>query len=161
MFNHLLPDAIEAGPLLVCIDSFLRYPQGFAFYCVLHFFTDFALLRSIVLLCIRDAHIHTSRFSRCVPKVRAPDRAMAIIRPGAALIETAGGLSDQYHEWITVTGYPGLLTITKECKEREYRGMTAGLFAPLARVHAASGPGCQTVQYCLALRLSNGVGSAE
>jgi len=105
-------------------------------------------------------HPHVPFFPLC-SEVPGPDRAMAMIRPGAALIETAGGLSDQYHEWITVTGYPGLLTITKECKERKYRGMTACLFAPLARVHAASGPGCQTVQYCLALRLSNGVRSAE
>jgi hypothetical protein len=74
--------------------------------------------------------------------VRDRDKATAIVRPYATFLETAGGLSDKRHEWITVAGYPELLTITKECKERENRGVTAGQFAPLARVHAASGSGC-------------------
>ena len=60
-----------------------------------------------------------------------------------------------------VAGYPILLTITKECKERKSRGMAWRQSGPLARVHAASDTGCQNVQTCLALRESNGVGPAE
>ena len=86
---------------------------------------------------------------------------MAIVRPVAILLETAGGLLDQCHERITVAGYPELLTITKECKEREYRGVALRQSAPLSRVHAASGFGREAVQPCLALQLSNGVGPAE
>ena len=66
---------------------------------------------------------------------------MALLRSDAALLETAGGLSDKRHEWITVAGYPELLTITKECKERESRGVASCQSGPLARVHAASDTG--------------------
>lgn len=86
---------------------------------------------------------------------------MASVQPGAALIETAGGLSDQCPKRITVAGYPELLTITKECEERKYRGVALGQLAPLSRVHAASGSGREAVQPCLALQLSNGIGPAE
>ena len=86
---------------------------------------------------------------------------MATVRPFVVFLETAGGLLDLRHDRNPCGDYALLLTITKVREEREYRGVAVRQFAPLARVHAASGPGCQTVQYCLALRLSNGVRSAE
>ncbi|WP_292421285.1 hypothetical protein, partial [Methanoregula sp.] len=86
---------------------------------------------------------------------------MAIVRPDAAFLKTAGDLSDQYHKRITVTGYPELLTRTKECKERNSRGVALCQLAPLSRVHAASDTGRQVVRLCLARCLSNGIGPAE
>jgi len=61
-----------------------------------------------------------------------------MFRPDAAFLETAGGLLKHHREWDLVPGYPELLTITKECKERKYRGVVVRLPAPLACVHAAS-----------------------
>jgi len=69
-------------------------------------------------------------------------RATAILRPDTALLKAAGGLSENNHECDLTTGYPVLLTITKECKERKYRGVAIRQPAPLARVHAASDSGC-------------------
>ena len=54
--------------------------------------------------------------------------------------------------------YALLLTITKVRKEREYRGVAVRQFAPLARVHAASGSGRNAVHPNLALFLRTGPG---
>jgi hypothetical protein len=86
---------------------------------------------------------------------------MAIVRPFAVLLETAGGLLDSHHDKNPCGDYAVLLTITKVRKERKYRGVAVRQFAPLARVHAASGSGRNAVHPNLALFLSSGSGPAE
>lgn len=86
---------------------------------------------------------------------------MAIVRPCAVLLETAGGLLDSHHDRNPCGDYAVLLTITKVRKEREYRGVAARQFAPLARVHAASGSGRNAVHPNLALFPGTGSGLAE
>ena len=93
MFNHLLPDAIETGPLLVGFHGFLRHPQGFAIHCVLHVFTDLFRLFSHIPQLLKRSFSLVSR------------KATAIIRPNATLLETAGILSDQNHVRITGNDY--------------------------------------------------------
>ena len=86
---------------------------------------------------------------------------MAIVRPCAVLLETAGGLLDSHHDRNPCGDYAVLLTITKVGEERKDRGVAARQFAPLARVHAASGSGRNAVHPNLALFLGTGSGLAE
>jgi hypothetical protein len=86
---------------------------------------------------------------------------MAIVQPFAVFFETAGGLLDSHHDRNPCGDYAVLLTITKECKERESRGVAVRQFAPLARVHAASGSGRNAVHSNLALVLGTESGPAE
>jgi len=86
---------------------------------------------------------------------------MAIVRPFVVFLETAGGLLDSHHDRNPCGDYALLLTITKVREEREYRGVAVRQFAPLARVHAASGSGRNAVHPNLALFLSTGSGPAE